>query len=318
MESNSTSLAEKVKEKLSDFSPKDKPWDTHRAHADDVQAVYGLAKEFAKYAFRISKCSGFLNFGECTDEQTGEVFYRLREARFCRVRNCPVCQWRRTLMWQARFYQALPKIQAENPNARWLLLTLTVRNCEIEQLGTTLDLMNTAWRKLIKRKALKPVLGWVRTTEVTRGADGTAHPHFHVLLMVRSYWFTTGYVTQAEWVQMWQECAKLSYAPNVDIRAVKPKKGQDETTALSGAVAETLKYAVKPSDMVADENWFLEMTRQVHKRRFVATGGVLKDVFQISDETEQDLLVQGEESVPDDENRVSFGWNSEERHYLKK
>lgn len=221
-------------------------------------------------------------------------------------------------MWQARFYQALPKIQAENPNARWLLLTLTVRNCEIEQLGTTLDLMNTAWRKLIKRKALKPVLGWVRTTEVTRGADGTAHPHFHVLLMVRSYWFTTGYVTQVEWVQMWQECAKLSYAPNVDIRAVKPKKGQDETTALSGAVAETLKYAVKPSDMVADENWFLEMTRQVHKRRFVATGGVLKDVFQISDETEQDLLVQGEESVPDDENRVSFGWNSEERHYLKK
>lgn len=221
-------------------------------------------------------------------------------------------------MWQARFYQALPKIQAENPNVRWLLLTLTIRNCEIEQLGATLDLMNTAWRKLIKRKALKPVLGWVRTTEVTRGADGTAHPHFHVLLMVRSYWFTTGYVTQAEWVEMWKECAKLSYAPNVDIRAVKPKKGQDETTALSGAVAETLKYAVKPSDMVADENWFLEMTRQVHKRRFVATGGVLKDVFQISDETEQDLLVQGEESVPDDENRVSFGWNSEERHYLKK
>ncbi|WP_170869787.1 protein rep, partial [Shigella sonnei] len=25
---------------------------------------------------------------------------RLREAHFCRVRHCPVCQWRRSLMWQ--------------------------------------------------------------------------------------------------------------------------------------------------------------------------------------------------------------------------
>lgn len=221
-------------------------------------------------------------------------------------------------MWQARFYQALPTIQEQHPNARFVLLTLTVRNCEIEHLGETLDLMNTAWRKLIKRAALKPVLGWVRTTEVTRSKDGTAHPHFHVLLMVTTTYFSSGYVSHAKWVEMWRECAKLSYAPNVDIRVVKAKKGQDESQALTNAVAETLKYAVKPSDMVADEQWFLEMTRQVHKRRFVATGGVLKDVLQVSDETEQDLLVQGEQNVPDDENRVSFEWDGAERHYLKK
>lgn len=318
MESNLTFSAEKVKKKLSDLSPKDKPWDTHRANADDVQTIYRVAKEFAKYAVRISKCSGVLHFGEQVDEETGEIFYKLRETRFCRVRNCPVCQWRRTLMWQARFYQALPTIQEQHPNARFVLLTLTVRNCEIEHLGETLDLMNTAWRKLIKRAALKPVLGWVRTTEVTRSKDGTAHPHFHVLLMVTTTYFSSGYVSHAKWVEMWRECAKLSYAPNVDIRVVKAKKGQDESQALTNAVAETLKYAVKPSDMVADEQWFLEMTRQVHKRRFVATGGVLKDVLQVSDETEQDLLVQGEQNVPDDENRVSFEWDGAERHYLKK
>ncbi|MDI5568585.1 protein rep, partial [Salmonella enterica subsp. enterica serovar Kentucky] len=41
-----------------------------------------------------------------------------------------------------------------------------------------------------------------------------------------------------------------------------------------GAVAETLKYSTKPADMVADPEWFLELTRQTHKRRFVATGGM--------------------------------------------
>ncbi|WP_176687188.1 protein rep, partial [Escherichia coli] len=35
----------------------------------------------------------------------------------------------------------------------------------------------------------------------------------------------------------------------------------------------TLKYSTKPADMVADPEWFLELTRQTHKRRFVATGG---------------------------------------------
>ncbi|MDI4746156.1 protein rep, partial [Salmonella enterica subsp. enterica serovar Kentucky] len=34
------------------------------------------------------------------------------------------------------------------------------------------------------RKEFKPVQGWIRTTEVTRGRDGSAHPHFHTLMMV--------------------------------------------------------------------------------------------------------------------------------------
>ena len=66
-------------------------------------------------------------------------------------------------------------------------------------------------------------------------------------------------------------------------RAVKPRKPKDgESLACAtaelvrGAVAETLKYSTKPADMVADPEWFLELTRQTHKRRFVATGGTQK------------------------------------------
>ncbi|MFZ5063913.1 protein rep, partial [Escherichia coli] len=78
--------------------------------------------------------------------------------------HCPVCQWRRSLMWQARFYQSLPSIQQEQPKARWLFLTLTVRNCKVSELGDTLTAMNSAWNRLRLRKEFKPVLGWVRTT----------------------------------------------------------------------------------------------------------------------------------------------------------
>ena len=96
-----------------------------------------------------------------------ETRLRLRSAQFCRVRHCPVCQWRRTLMWQARFYQALPKIVVDYPSSRWLFLTLTVRNCEIGELGTVLTAMNAAFKRMEKRKELSPV-------QVDQGYGGDA------------------------------------------------------------------------------------------------------------------------------------------------
>ncbi|PHK80025.1 replication protein, partial [Salmonella enterica subsp. enterica serovar Typhimurium] len=87
-------------------------------------------------------------------------------------------------MWQARFYQSLPRIVADYPDARWMFLTLTVRNCAIGELGEMLNRMNAAFQRMKVRKEFRPVQGWIRTTEVTRGSDGSAHPHFHTLMMV--------------------------------------------------------------------------------------------------------------------------------------
>lgn len=183
-------------------------------------------------------------------------------------------------MWQARFYQALPKIVVDYPSSRWLFLTLTVRNCEIGELGTVLTAMNAAFKRMEKRKELSPVQGWIRATEVTRGKDGSAHPHFHCLLMVQPSWFKgKNYVKHERWVELWRDCLRVNYEPNIDIRAVKTKTGEvvaNVAEQLQSAVAETLKYSVKPEDMANDPEWFLELTRQLHKRRFISTGGALK------------------------------------------
>ncbi len=308
---------------LTDFNPDDKPWDTHKDQSRDVSGIYKTIDEFESYAVRMHDCGGLLGFGWSNDVATGESKLRLREAHFCRCRYCPVCQWRRALMWQARFYQALPEIVESHKSARWVFLTLTIRNCEITDLGATLTEMNAAFKKLKDRKEFKPVLGWVRTTEVTRGFDGSAHPHFHTLMMVPSYFFTSGYVKQARWVEVWAECLRVNYLPSVDIRTVKPKasKGNVEVgfaEHLQAAVSETLKYAVKPSDMVADPAWFLELTKQSHKRRFVATGGVLKDILKIADETDADLSLADSDNLgEDDGSRIAFDWASEKKKYKR-
>lgn len=230
-------------------------------------------------------------------------------------------------MWQARFYQALPGIVEKHPKARWIFLTLTVRNCEVTQLGDTLTVMNQAWQRLIKRKEFKPVLGWIRTTEVTKSKDGSAHPHFHALVMVPPSWFTRDYVKHSRWVDLWQGCLKVSYSPNVDVRTVKPRVGsgsdgnhlESTVEALQGAVAETLKYSTKPDDMTDDgdaDGWFLELTRQTHKRRFIATGGALKDVLKLDDETDEDLIGQDGDGTDEGPN-LAFAWNDSQRHYLR-
>ena len=48
---------------LSDYSPKDAPWDKNRSNATDVGGIYAGTTEFKRYAQRISDCSSLLYFG---------------------------------------------------------------------------------------------------------------------------------------------------------------------------------------------------------------------------------------------------------------
>jgi hypothetical protein len=219
-------------------------------------------------------------------------------------------------MWRARFFQSLPTIQAAHPTSRWLFLTLTIRNCPVTDLRLTLKGMNAAWNRLLLRPEFDAVSGWIRTTEVTRGHDGcSAHPHFHVLLMVRPSYFGKSYVTQDRWRELWQSVMRLDYPPVVDVRSVKGD-------TIHKAVCETLKYSVKPSDMTTgDPAWFIEYTKQTHKLRFIATGGILKKVLKVDKPESNDdlLLADNPTDTPETgEELLRFDWDKPTRKYRRK
>ncbi|WP_253939063.1 protein rep, partial [Klebsiella pneumoniae] len=131
---------------------------------------------------------------------------------------------RPSLIWQARFYQSLPRLVADYPDARWMFLTLTVRNCAIGELGETLHRMNAGFQRLKDRKEFSPVQGWIRTTEVTRGSDGRAHPHFHTLMMVPpSRLSGRDYFKHAREVDRGRGCLRVDYEPHVTVAPVKPR-----------------------------------------------------------------------------------------------
>lgn len=323
---------------LAAISDKDSVWDKQRHRTELVGDIYSYNAEFERYAERMADCSTFLAYGFSDDG------LKLKDARFCRVRHCPVCQWRRSMLWKSNMYVAYEEIKVKYATHRWLFLTLTVKNCEITELRDTLQDMNDAWRRLIKRvEFMKGVEGWIRTTEVTRPKDirdkdkkykricpitgnTHAHPHFHIMLLVRPSYFAKNYIKQERWGELWQSVLRVDYQPIVDIRTVKPnkKKGQTEEDAIKSAVMETLKYAVKPDDMIGDgskkaNDWFYELTKQTFKLRFVSSGGVLKDALKSDDDITNDDLIntnQDEEDTNTDDRRLMFTYKKAVHKYL--
>lgn len=293
---------------LSDLSKRDKPWDKHRANADKVTNFYA-GSEFQQLSDRIYYCSELLDFRLVPDAEQGEMKLKLDAARFCRVRHCPVCQWRRSLRWKAKAYKVLPQIVVAYPTHRWLFVTLTLKNVPISKLRDTLTWMHESFKRMVKLKDF-PAIGWLKSTEVTRGKDGSAHPHFHCLLLVQSSYFGKNYLKQADWCELWRKSLRIDYQPVVDVQAVK--KGSQPMSL----VPELLKYCTKESDLVCDREWFLELTRQMHKLRCVATGGVLKQYLKELEQDPDDLIGKEETAEKEvDEGHLYFGWKRGDKKY---
>jgi plasmid rolling circle replication initiator protein Rep len=313
----------KEAEYLSDVSARHKPWDQHRGEADDVTEIYAISplSRHHRYAERVENCAQVLGF---THDPLAPKSKRLKlqTSWFCKVRHCPVCQWRKSLQWQAKVYRALPLLRRDYPDTRFLFMTLTIRNCEVENLRSTLEVMAKGWKRLTELRTW-PARGWVRAVEITRSQRyRTAHPHYHCLLMVAPAYFQGDYLKQEQWAALWQQCLRINYRPVVDIRAVKLALVPDTQRVnplprnMWQAVAEILKYAVKPSDMVRDHDWFLTLVDQVHHTRGVAIGGILKRYIK---EREQETMLSepGEEPAEDTKEKLFFGWKQKVRKYRK-
>jgi plasmid rolling circle replication initiator protein Rep len=310
-----------AEEYLSDVSSRHRPCDVHRGEADDVTEIFAhsLASQHQRYAERVDNCAQVLGFAH-DPLATKKNKLKLQTAWFCKVRHCPVCQWRRSLQWQAKVYRALPLLRRDYPDTRFLFMTLTIRNCEVKDLRSTLEVMAKGWKRLTELRCW-PVRGWVRAVEITRSIKyRTAHPHYHCLLMVAPAYFQGDYLKQDEWANLWQQCLRVNYRPVVDIRTVKlalvpnTQRVNPMPKNMWAAVAEILKYAVKPSDMIRDHDWFLTLVDQVHHTRGVAIGGILKRYIK---EREKENLKSepGEESAEEIKEQLYFGWKQKVRRY---
>ena len=295
---------------LSELSSRDKSWDKHRYSADLVADLYRGNIAFDSYSRRIDSCAQILDFKLVPNRDLGQLLLKLSAAHFCRVPQCPVCQSRRSLMWKARALRALPLVVKDYPNYRWLFLTLTQKNCLVNNLRETVTEMNKSFKRLTKLKKWS-FDGWIKSLEVTRGKDGSAHPHFHCLLMVSSNYFRRNYLNYDQWACLWQKAARLDYKPQIYVRAVS--KDRDPTIL----IPEILKYSLKESDLYKDKEFLLGITEQLYKIRCISVGGVLRPYMKKLEEEPEDLIGQDEKNEVD-EGHLYFQWKCRDKKYILK
>lgn len=313
---------------LSDLSERDKPWDRHKAESQDIALMYFHGGEQARCE-RMLSCADQLQFALLPQEDD-QVSIRLKQARFCRQRHCPICSWRKAMMWRSRLLKALHPnfdrgksrsryVLEDYPKARFLHLVLTVENPPMGELRETCQAMSKAWHKMARRKAF-PAIGWVRALEVTREKKKRAypHPHYHCLLMVPPSYFKSGkYLSQVKWTELWQQALGVDYTPVVHVSAVKNLKSS-ETQGIESGVIEVLKYSIKSDDIKLDSDWLTELTAQMSQIKSVSVGGVFKEYVN-EDEPDNFIRVDDDDDGEDLSSYPQwwFGWREMVKHYQR-
>ena len=220
-----------------------------------------------KAAASLSTCGNYLHFREYFT--VGKV--RLHNATFCKQHLiCPLCAIRRGAKALGAYLTRWQVIQAEHPELRPYLLTLTVKNgddLEERQAHLTKSL-----RKLLDKRRnfnagsrghpwteLCKAQGGVYTLELTNKGKGW-HPHCHMIVLASSQPSQTA--LSAEWHKITGD------SMIVDCRPI--------TGDPSEGFMEVFKYAVKFSDLTLEDNW--QAAQILKGKRLLGSFGLFRGV----------------------------------------
>ena len=276
-----------------------------------------------KKALRMIDCAKILLF-----KKFEQINYRkLFKAFMCKILLCPFCMTRKSILIGNNLYKVL-QTGADEKGLEYIHLTLALKNCKINELQETIELMLKAFEKLRARDIFKQkgkgakgtIKGWFRNLEITfNREEKTFHPHFHIILAVeKSYFFKEtnpdGYLTQERALQMWKECLGVDYLPTTDLRKVyyldengnKIIKFDNNSEGLKKAVEEASKYITKAMDLLSIEDEKLQkkviknMLQALSYRQLFAYGGVLKEIraeLKLQDEEKSNLINLGDDEI---------------------
>lgn len=285
---------------------------------------------YPDYAVRTRDCATFLQFNVY---QSGER--RLKTANFCKLRLCPMCIGRRARRSAWKLSQVLNMAEAEH-GAKFLFLTLTMKNVPGDQLGDALTQLTEAWYRLCHHRQFeRSIGGWFRAIEITRSGK-QYHPHLHAILAVEPDYFSREsrksgkYLHQSDLVERWQKALRVDYRPSVRIQTAKGKSGEGTAVASAGgrAAVEAAKYAVKDEDYIDPQlpeaeavQIVRDYTEALHRRRLTAFGGWLKEAakaLDVGDLDDGDLVHVESDTIREDvaDYITTYNWHLGAGNYV--
>ncbi|MDQ0818774.1 plasmid rolling circle replication initiator protein Rep [Bacillus pumilus] len=218
---------------------------------------------------------------------------------------------------------------------------MDISHVDSDDLKQTFSDMMKGFNRLMKYKKVdSAVRGYFRALEITKNhEENTYHPHFHVLMPVRTNYFGKNYINQTEWTSLWKRAMKLDYTPIVHLQQVKGKKGIDaeaiekevrKEMEEQKAILEISKYPVKDTDVirgneVTEENldtvYYLDDA--LNARRLIGYGGILKEIHKelnLTDAEDGDLvrIEEDYDEVANETFEVMAHWHVGIKNYIIK
>lgn len=317
------------KELAEKFTPK-------KAESEKLVMSY-LRLGYDKKAERCSECGTLLEFTPVLGVAGGESplglppagtrqRMNLYRANFCRDRLCPMCSWRRSYKIFGQVSQIMDQIANDY---EFLFLTLTVPNCTADELVKTLNAMSKAWIRFTHYAPIKRILkGFFKALEITYNLQAdTYHPHLHnVLAVPKGYFKSRDYIKRDDWLNLWQKAMNDYSITQVDIRRARGKikgsevsvDGVEAVKALSSAIAEIAKYAVKSSDYLfkcenTTDKVVSVLVPALSGRRLCSFGGCFAEahqMLQLDDAEDGDLVHVNNELRSDLAVQIyRYGWS---------
>lgn len=298
-------------------SGKRKPW-REKKLANLTYAEYLEVLHFRK-AKNVKTCGQVLKFARTADG------LKLYQTWFCKSRFCPLCNWRRTLKNDHDLSEILKVAIQSHPKARFLFLTLTQENSTATGLKDDLKKLNRSLNRLFKYKQVREnLLGFVRSTEITVNREHqTYHPHVHVLLMVKSTYFTRGnYLSQKQWADFWKRARKLDYIPVVHVETIHPKN--KHRNSVQSSIVEVAKYQVKDAEYLTNDSEkdlaiIDTLEHAMAGSHQIGFGGLLKKIrhdLKI-DQEDENLIDVGDKDAQEILGTVMYKWDSQVKNYVE-
>jgi hypothetical protein len=135
--------------------------------------------------------------------------YILRPVYGCGVALCPSCLGRHSRP-RRKYIKALTQLMADHPGYMTVFATFTIRSIPAAKLKVGITDLHKSFAKLLRRKPLKQLVGYLRATEFNVGANGAVHHHLHALFLLPPG-TDLGSLTA-----IWQKAAGTDYVPSVD------------------------------------------------------------------------------------------------------
>lgn len=299
-----------------------------RERKEKTMKLYELYEKagYSDYAARTRDCATFLQFGEYANGER-----RLQAANFCKLRLCPMCISRRARRSAWLLSQILDLVEQEH-QAKFIFLTLTMRNVEGKELGAAISALTKAWARFSDQRQIERSFpGWFRAIEITSSYTRSGmmyHPHIHAICAVDADYFSREsrrsgkYLNQSELIERWQKALRVDYRPSVRIQTTRAKAGEGQVLAAGGgkAAAEAGKYAVKDDEYINPDipekravAVLRDYTNALYKRRMTGLGGWFKEAARRLDAEnleDGDLVRVDDDGIRTDiaEMAVSYKW----------